>query len=58
MGCNNKIFDKREVKRKMKYLVRWKRYVIEEDTWKELENLRNTIELVEEFKKIHGDITK
>ena len=58
MGCNNKIFDKREVKRKMKYLVRWKRYVIEEDTWKELENLRNIIELVEEFKKIHGDITK
>ena len=58
MGCNNKIFDKREVKRKMKYLVRWKRYIIEEDTWKELENLRNTIELVEEFKKIHGDIKK
>ena len=58
MGCNNKIFDKREVKRKMKYLVRQKRYIIEEDTWKELENLRNTIELVEEFKKIHGDITK
>ena len=32
--------------------------MIEEDTWKELENLGNIIELVEEFKKIQENITK
>ena len=32
--------------------------MIEEDTWKELENLGNIIGLVEEFKKIQENITK
>ena len=46
-----KILNKRKVRGKPKYLVRQKKYIAEEDTWKRLENLRNTINLVEEFKK-------
>ena len=36
---------------KPKYLVRQKGYMAKEDTWKELENLKNVINLVEEFEK-------
>ena len=36
---------------KPKYLVRWKGYIAEEDTWKRLENLGNTMNLAEKFKK-------
>jgi len=46
-----KILNRRDVRGKPKYLVRWKGYMAEEDTWKGLENLGNMIELVEEFKK-------
>jgi len=31
--------------------VRWKGCTAEKDTWKSRENLKNTIELVEEFKR-------
>ena len=47
-----KILNKRDMRGKLKYLVRWKEYTVEEDIWEELENLGNTIDLVEEFKKI------
>ena len=46
-----KILNRRDMRRKLKYLVRWKIYIIEEDTWEELENLENVMELVEDFKK-------
>ena len=36
---------------KSKYLVRWKRYIVERNTQKELEDLENVIKLVKEFKK-------
>jgi len=39
------------MRKKPKYLVRWKRYIVEEDTWEELENLGNIIDLVKEFEK-------
>jgi len=31
--------------------VRWKEYIAEEDTWEGLENLKNPMDLVEEFEK-------
>ena len=35
----------------MKYLVKWKGYTVEENTWDEIENLKNVMEKVEEFEK-------
>ena len=46
-----KILNKRDMREKSKYLVRQKRYTVEKDTWKGLENLGNTMDLVEEFEK-------
>ena len=49
-----KILNKRTVRGKEKFLVKWKGYTAGEDTWENRENLENTKELVEEFKKKHG----
>jgi len=38
--------------------VRWKRYIAEEDTWENRENLENVKKLVEEFEKIYGKKVK
>jgi len=38
--------------------VRWKRYMVEEDTWENRENLENVKKLVEEFEKIYGKKVK
>jgi len=46
-----KILNKRTVRGKEKFLVRWKGYTAEEDTWKNKENLGNAKELVEEFER-------
>ena len=46
-----KILNRRDVREKPKYLVRLKDYTAEEDTWQELENLGNAIDLVKEFEK-------
>ena len=35
----------------MKYLVKWKGYMAEENTWEELENLKNAMKKLEEFEK-------
>ena len=45
------ILDRQERRGKMKYLVKWKGYMAEENTWKELENLKNVIEKIKEFEK-------
>jgi len=46
-----RILNKRRVRGKDKYLVRWKGFTAESDTWEGKENLRNTKEAIEEFKK-------
>ena len=43
--------DRQEKREKPKYLVRWKGYIAEEDTWEGLENLKSVMDLVEEFEK-------
>jgi len=46
-----KILNKRVVRGKEKFLVQWKGYTAEEDTWENRENLGNAKELVEEFER-------
>jgi len=50
-----KILNKRVVWGKEKFLVRWKGYTAEEDTWENRENLGNVKELVEEFERKYGE---
>ena len=45
------ILDRQERRGKMKYLVEWKGYTAEENTWEGLENLKNAMKKIEEFKK-------
>ena len=45
------ILDRQERRNKIKYLVKWKGYMMKENTWEGLENLKNTREKMEEFKK-------
>ena len=47
----DKIMNKRKVRGKEKYLVRWKGCMVEEDTWESRENLKNAMKLVEEFER-------
>jgi len=53
-----KIINKRTVREKKKFLVRWKGYTAEEGTWENRENLENAKELVEEFEKIYREGVK
>ena len=46
-----KILNKRIVREKEKFLVQWKGYTAEGDTWESRENLKNAKELVKEFKR-------
>ena len=43
--------NKRKERRVMKYLVRWKGFMVENNSWKRKKNLKNVKELVEEFKE-------
>ena len=46
-----KILNKWQIRGKDKYLVRWKGFIVESNTWEEKENLENAKEVVEEFEK-------
>jgi len=46
-----KILNKQVVQGKEKFLVQWKGYTAEGDTWESRENLENAKELVEEFER-------
>jgi len=50
-----RILNKRTVQGREKFLVRWKEYTAEEDTWESRENLGNVKELVEEFERKYGE---
>jgi len=45
------ILDRQKRRGKTKYLVKWKEYTAEENTWEGLENLKNAREKIEEFEK-------
>jgi len=53
-----KILNKRKVQGKDRFLVQWKEYIAEANTWEERENLENTKELVKEFKREYGEEAK
>ena len=45
-----KILNKKKIRGVEKYLVWWKGFMAEGDTWEKLENLKNAGEALEEFK--------
>jgi len=49
-----RILNKRVVWEKEKFLVQWKGYTVEKDTWESRKNLENVKELVEEFEREYG----
>ena len=49
-----KILNRRKMWEKDKFLVWWKKYTVETDTWEERENLENAKELVKEFEREYG----
>jgi len=44
-----KILNKRKIRGVKKYLVYWKRFMVEHDTWEKKKDLENAREVVEEF---------
>jgi len=43
--------NKQQIRGKNKYLVYWKGFTVESNTWERRENLKNTKEAIKEFKK-------
>jgi len=46
-----KILNEKKMRGVEKYLIRWKEFTAEGDTWERKENLKNAEELIEEFKR-------
>ena len=46
-----RILNKQRIREKNKYLVQWKGFTAESDTWEGKENLENTKEAIEEYEK-------
>jgi len=54
-----RILNKKKIREVEKYLVWYKRFMAEGDTWKRKENLENTGEALEEFKgRINAEIRR
>jgi len=53
-----KILNKRKIQGKDKFLVCWKEYTAEADTWEDRGNLENAGKLVEEFEREYGEEDK
>ena len=48
-----KILDRRMVKNKLLYKIKWEGYPMNQCTWEPLENLSTVLELVEEYDRSH-----
>ncbi len=48
-----KILDRRKIKDKYQYKIKWEGYPMTQCTWEPIENLKNALYLVEEFNKNH-----
>ena len=46
-----KILNKKKIRGVEKYLIRWKGFTVEGDTWERRENLKNMEELIKEFEQ-------
>ena len=46
-----KILNKKKIRGVVKYLVQWKGFTVEGDTWERKENLKNVEELIKEFEQ-------
>jgi len=46
-----KVLNKKKMRGVEKYLIQWKGFTAEGDTWERRENLKNVEELIEEFEK-------
>ena len=46
-----KILNKKKIRGVEKYLIWWKEFTAEEDTWERRENLKNAEELIKEFEQ-------
>jgi len=55
-----KILNKRKAQGKNKFLVQWKGFTIERDTWESRENLQNAGDLLrkfeEEYRRDHREV--
>ena len=48
-----KILDRRKIRDKYQYKIKWEGYPMTQCTWEPIENLKNALYLVEEFNKNH-----
>ena len=54
-----KILNKKKIRGVEKYLVQWKGFIAEGDTWERKENLKNAEELIEEFEgRINAEVRR
>ena len=54
-----KILNKRKIRGVEKYLVRWKGFIVEYDTWEKKEDLGNAREVLEEFeRRINAEVRR
>jgi len=46
-----KVLNKKKIREVEKYLIRWKGFTVEGDTWERKENLKNAEELIKKFEQ-------
>jgi len=48
-----RILDRKKIKNKLMYKIKWEGYPMDQCTWEPIENLKTAIEFVEEYNNIH-----